>query len=302
MKFQSLLGAVLLSGLLADPSHAQGAQDACRLDRYSEIPITTMPDGRFTVPIVLNGRTLDFLVDTGGVTATIESNQAKSLKLSPQRANPLRGVAGTQLDFYVLAKTFSLGRLQGENIPVYIDYRLPDGADGTLSPDMMKHFDVDIDLPRGTLGLFSQKHCPGKVVHWTRSGYVVLPMQLAARSGHIEVTVTVDGKKIIAILDTGARHSIISMRAAKALGISENSPDLKPVNDNDTVYKRYDYPFKILDFNGVSVTQPRLQVVSDNYLPGRDIEMIIGVSILRRLHLYIAYGEEKLYITPALAN
>ena len=74
MKFQSLLGAVLLLGLFAGPSHAQGAQDACRLDRYSEIPITTMPDGRFTVPIVLNGRTLDFLVDTGGVTVGIDYN------------------------------------------------------------------------------------------------------------------------------------------------------------------------------------------------------------------------------------
>jgi len=299
MKFRFLLGGMLFGALLAGPSFAQ---DACRLDRYSEIPITTMPDGRFTVPVVLNGQTLDFLVDTGGVSATIDTDQAQNLQLRTQRANALRGVAGTRLDYFAVAKTFSLGRLQGENIPVYIDSRLPDGADGTLSPDMMKHFDVDIDLPRGTLSLFSQKHCPGQVVHWTRSGHVVLPMQVASRSGHIEVPVMVDGKKFVAILDTGARHSIISMRAAKALGISENSPDLKSVNDQDTEYKRYDYPFKVLDFNGISVTRPRLQIVSDNYLPGRDIEMIIGVSILRRLHLYIAYGEEKLYITPALAN
>ncbi len=31
-------------------------------------------------------------------------------------------------------------------------------------------------------------------------------------------------------------------------------------------------------------------------------DLIIGLGILRLLHLYIAYKEEKLYITPALAT
>lgn len=297
MKLRLLGMCVLATGLFVQPSFAQ---DVCRMERYSEIPISTLPDGRFTVPVMLNGQALNFLVDTGGVSATIEETQAEKLQLSRQRANSLQGVAGTQLNSFAVVRTFSLGRLQGEKIPVYIDPHLPDGADGTLSPDMMKHFDVDIDLPRGTLSLFSQKHCPGKVVHWTRAGYVVLPMQVAVRSGHIEVPVMVDGKKFVALLDTGARHSVISMRAAKALGISENSPDLKLLSGGE--YKRYSYPFKVLDFDGVSVTRPHFEVVSDNYLPGRGMDMIIGNGILRRLHLYIAYGEEKLYITPALAN
>ena len=286
---------------LAGPSYAQ--EGACRLDLVSEIPITTLPDGRFTVPVVLNGKTLDFLVDTGGVSATIDYDQAINLKLQVlPTSKVLAGVAGTRLSTYGRVGAFSLGRLQGANIPVYLDNRLPWGADGTLSPDMMKHFDVDIDLMRGTLRLFSQKHCPGKVVHWTNQGHVVLPMKVGDRSGHIEVPVIIDGVKFTALLDTGARNSIMSMSAAKKLGISESSSELKLVTDKEADYKRYDYPFKLLDFDGVAVGNPRLQIVSDNYLPGRDIDLIVGVSILRRLHLYIAYGEEKLYITPANAN
>src|SRR5204863_8009725 len=99
--------------------------------------------------------------------------------------------------------------------------------------------------------------------------------------------VVLDGVKLNAMLDTGARHSIISMHAANALGISEKSPDLKPGTDEESRYKVYDYPFKALDFNGITVNNPRVQVVSDNFLPGTRIDMIIGVSILRRLHLYI---------------
>jgi predicted aspartyl protease len=296
---RGLLYGAFLTLISMLPVQAQGQQ--CNLNRFSTLPITTMPDGRFTVPAVLNGHKLDFLVDTGGVSATIKREQVYNLQLETNyTARELRGVAGNTLNNYVILETFPLGRLQGNKIPAYVDSNLPVGADGTLSPDMMKQFDVDIDLLRGTLSLFSQRHCAGKVVYWTNSDYVALPMDVEL-AGHIKVPVTVDGVKLTAFLDTGARHSIISMRLAKKIGVSENSPDLKLASGSTDQYKRYDYPFKLLDFNGIAVSKPRLEVVSDDYLP-KGIDMLVGVSILRRLHLYIAYDEEKLYITPAGAN
>jgi predicted aspartyl protease len=249
----------------------------------------------------LEDQTLNFLVDTGGAVATIQKGQAFNLQLPIISTDAeLKGVAGTKLSTFTAVRKISLGGMVGSNLDVYIDPEMPAGADGTLAPDMMKHFDVDFDLMRGKLNLFSPKHCKGQVVYWTHSGYVVLPMEVVD-NGHIQVPVTVDGAKFSALLDTGARSSIMSMRAAKALDISEKSPDLKAHSDNDTRYKMYEYPFKQLDFDGVTVTKPHIQVVSDNFLPGRT-DMIIGITILRRLHLYIAYDEEKLYVTPAGAN
>jgi predicted aspartyl protease len=300
MRVGSICGLFFAAALIL-PAEAQDRK-GCDLNRFSELPISTLPDGRFTVPADLNGQKLDFLVDTGGVTATIDQRQAHNLRLVPKQTNaPLRGVAGDALYYYTMLDKFSLGRLHGSNFAAYIDNRLPIGVDGTISPDMMRHYDVDIDMLRGTLNLFSQNHCAGQVVYWTHTGYVTLPMKVES-DGHIKVPVTIDGTQFTALLDTGAQHTIIAMHAAKQAGVAENSADLKLVSDKDAKYKRYDYPFKLLDFNGVAVSKPRVQVVSDDYLPGKDIDMIVGVSILRRLHLYIAYGEEKLYITPAGAN
>jgi hypothetical protein len=31
-------------------------------------------------------------------------------------------------------------------------------------------------------------------------------------------------------------------------------------------------------------------------------KMLLGMNVLRHLHLYIAYGEHKLYVTPATAH
>jgi predicted aspartyl protease len=294
------LSGILLSILFSSQVHAQ-QQKACHLQKFTSLPITTLPDGRFTVPGVIEGQSLNFLVDTGGAVMTLTNDKAFSLDLAVVQTNSaLRGVAGARFSDVTFVDSFSLGRLQGKNIPFYVDSAVPAGADGTLAPDIMKHYDVDIDPAHGIINLISPEHCRGQVVYWTKLGYIALPMSVVS-GGHIEIPVVVDGKKFTAVLDTGAVGSIISLGAAKALGITENSPGLKPVTDKDARYKAYDYPFKLLDFNGITVTNPRLQVVSSDFLP-RGIDMLIGVGILRRLHLYIAYGEEKLYITPATEN
>ena len=219
------LGAIL-AALCANLAQAAETK-ACGLTRFSEaLPVTTLSDGRFTVPITLEGHELNFLVDTGGAIATISSRQAFNLQLDT-KATPvaLQAVAGFKLSSYATIHKTSLGGMVGDDLIVYLDPYMPDGAEGTLAPDMLKHFDVDLlDLAHGRINLFSQKHCPGNVVYWTSTGYVALPMTLAS-SGHIRVPVTIDGKPFRAILDTGARDTIMTMSAAKDLGIIPNSPE-----------------------------------------------------------------------------
>ena len=295
---------ILLCGLLfviaSTPGQA-GEKKACKLVRFSEVPITTMADGRFTVPVIADGRQLNFEVDTAGVVATLKNSEAFNMGIRPlPTQRKLEGVNGILLSQYTIFKQFSLAGMEGHDLAAYIDTRLGDGVDGTLSPDMMKHFDIDMDLMRGKFGLFSPDHCSGQVVYWTKTGFVAVPMDVLS-DGHIQVRVSVDGKKFSAILDTGARGSLISLSAAKALCITEKSPNLKLLPGKDERYKSYEYPFKLLDFDGVTVSEPRLVVVSDNVLPPH-VDVLLGIGILRRLHLFISYSEEKLYITPASAN
>jgi len=54
---------------------------------------------------------------------------------------------------------------------------------------------------------------------------------------------------------------------------------------------------------GVSVENPDLLLYPRGAmaLPG-DPELILGMGILRQLHMYIAYKERKLYVTAASAH
>jgi hypothetical protein len=79
----------------------------------------------------------------------------------------------------------------------------------------------------------------------------------------------------------------------------------------------YQHQFKTLDFDGIAVGNLSVAIVPDflkdkygaTALTGTRIvsrtandefpDMLIGMNVLKHLHIYIAYGEGKLYATPA---
>jgi predicted aspartyl protease len=298
--------AGLAGALCLVPGPADAAdQPACKLTRYASLPLTTEPEGRVAVPVSVEGKNYSFLVDTGGAVATIGPDQAEELGVRQKgAAHALTGVAGRFTTSYMSIDSFSIGKLSGSGLDVYVEPRGDLGFDGTLAPDMMKHYDVDLDFAHSRMNLFSQDHCPGKVVYWTQQGgYIVLPMQVDG-GAHIRIPVMLDGKSITAIVDTGATDSIMSMRAAESLGITEDAPDLKLKNSEGfrKRFKEYTYPFHTLDMGGVMVKNPNIIIASNEFMGSFRSDMILGIGILRQLHLYIAYKEEKFYISPALAN
>ena len=132
----------------------------------------------------------------------------------------------------------------------------------------------------------------------------MIPIDVAP-DRHIRLPVTVDGYKVMASLDTGSVTSFISMDLTRRLGVKSDSKDLKlkkSYGSNDR-FKEFDYPFKTLSLGGLTVSNPHIKIMSDATLTdGLGDDLTLGISFLRQLHVYIAYKEEKLYITPASAE
>ena len=63
----------------------------------------------------------------------------------------------------------------------------------------------------------------------------------------------------------------------------------------------YNYPFQSLSFGAVQVSHPQIQIVEDRVWYDKT-DLLLGIGILRQLHLYIAYKEGKMYLTPAMEN
>jgi predicted aspartyl protease len=212
---------------------------------------------------------------------------------------------GKKIESYTEVHDVDLGGLKAADIPMQVmpDGMMPPDLGGTIAPNILSHYDADFDFANAKFRLFSQDHCEGKVVYWTTD----VPSKIAIiidRVGHIEVPVQIDGKEIKALIDTGSSRSILSLETARNLfGLDEKDPRLTPVKGDEAQHAVH-FPFAKLSFQDITVDDPDIVLVPDEvskfYNAGP--KLLLGMGILRQLHLYIAYREHKLYVTAASAH
>lgn len=304
--------AFLAAALAVALPSAAVADDNCALHRVASVDMGTDAQGDVTIPLGINGKSFNMIVDTGGFGSIVTASTAKALGLE-QHYSPLQAqfFGGIRLDHKVTASQLALGTMTPAkkywDFFVVPDGVFPPGVGGLLGPELLMVFDVDFDFANGKLNLIDPNHCKGRVVYWTQdSGSVArIPMRLD-QVGHISLTYQLDGHDIKALLDTGAPVSYLSFDTAKDIfNIDPKSADLKPAAGWENFPHAVRYPFKSMTIEPLSVTNPDVILVPDDESKmsavGR-IHALLGMTVIRSLHLYIAYQEQMLYVTPASAH
>ena len=281
------------------------ADDSCRLVRMAAFDIDINSAGGVSVPITISGQSVSLLVDTGAIFSMLTEQSVQQLELKKLRAFDSREAmfGGRKVDFYVETHDVDLGGLKADHMPMQVlpEGIVPNDIGGILAPNIMLHYDVDFDFANAKFNLFSQDHCEGKVVYWTTAPAAEIKIDVDP-NGHILVPVVVDGQQINAAIDTGSSRSVLSLELAKNLfNIASTDSKLTPSKGR---WHAFHYPFATLTLQGITVQNPDLELVSDDesHVPNGSPKLILGMGILRQLHLYIAYKEKKLYVTAASAH
>jgi clan AA aspartic protease (TIGR02281 family) len=293
----------LIVATLALASQAAAADD-CRLVRQDSIPMIPLSDGHFAVGVTISGQPLRFAVDTGAPGMMITRRAANALGLTK---STLAGMSAVILGHTTTAGAQASEVTIGHTRPDYVQFFVApaemnnEESDGLLGASFLQVFEVDLDFAHARMNLFSKNHCPGKLVYWTRGEDVaVIPYQI--ERGHIAFPVTLDGKQITAVLDTGAWHTTIGLDDAKRMyGLDERAPDMRRDMNSQNPKPRYHHRFKSLAFGGVVIGDADVMLHTDTYLTlmSSTPRMLLGMNILRQLHIMIAYSEKKLYVTAA---
>ena len=274
--------------------------------------------GRFTIPIQLGGVEKQFLFDTGGYFTQISPAVADELKLKRKSSDiELYGVNGAVSREMVTVPTFGLGPIHAAN------YQLPVGTDnevaGIFTPVGFTMVDFDLDFAGRKLNIFSSDHCDGKVIYWKANAIAMVPVTVR-EDNHFSIPVTVDGHELTAIIDTGATTSTVRLDMAKyVFGLKPDSDDMKVVGyiDFDNNAPIYQHHFQTLSFAGVTVNNPHIMILTDIVNKNADHsnqtgslvkrvsddltlpKVIVGMDVLSKLHMYIAFKERRLYLTEA---
>lgn len=270
--------------------------------------MATNDDGSIGVPMTIKGQTFNMLLDTGGSGSMMTESTAAKLGLTSFFSWKMRGMffGGRRVERATTAYDIDFGGLKANLLNFYVipDSYLPAGVDGLLGPEIPHAFDDDFDFANARLNLFSPHPCAGKAVYWTKNPpFAIIPMKLDEQ-GHINIPIVLDGKPIKAVLDTGAPVSYVSFEVARKLfGLDPKSPALKLAGWSHFP-KAVRYPFKTLTIEGITVNNPEVVLVPDDesVIGGGNLQALLGMNVLRFIHLYIAYKERVVYVTPASAH
>jgi predicted aspartyl protease len=319
MRIQTIVGSLAI--LVACLGSQASAEDCGPLKHINAIDLVGGPN-RALVPVAINGIPKLFLLDTGGGKSTINGTVAEELEL-PRRESNMRmlDLYGHASNKFVRVEKFGVGRQAGD-IELMVEPD-PDFGRGTryvgiFAPDLMGEGKYDVEIDFGTLKMnyFLKDHCPGRVVYWPHNVLAVTPFTF--RKGHFRLMVEVDGKHLTAEIDTGAFNTSMTADAAKRIfDIVPETPGSMPLNAQGMT-AAFERVFSALDFEGVAVKNPHVIIIPElvgskdpenSLRTGSSIkryddlddqsDMLIGMDILRKLHLYIASDEEKIYITEA---
>lgn len=310
-----IVGLMVLAGVMA--STRTYAADCKPLSYYTGVPMD-WSNGVLTVPVAINGTSKKALFDTGGVTNNMRPHLVESLGLTPRQSRvAITDVHGRTSNAFVKVDQFDLGKIKIRDMMFQVSLFDSDTVDVELTNVIMNSFDLDLDFGAGRLNFFLQDHCPGQVMYWPAEAVAEIPFKIDAAS--MTIPVTVDGKSVTALIDTGSSRTFMNRGfGTREFGLSLGSPDTPAedvkINGREDL-QVYTHKFSTIDFGGIVVRNLTVRLIPDRVnsrenlkradaprIPSREFalpDLIIGLDILQKLHIYVSYKERKLYIGGA---
>jgi predicted aspartyl protease len=327
MRGSRIFPAVTCVAMFASPALAAPACGPLAI--MTPLDLVPVSGGRPGIEAMIGDKPVTLLIDTGSPFSMVTRQLTRDLNLTTGPANfagglgrtEVRNVAGQRSDQQAKLPSITLGRLRQEGVYFFVDPSEhgtgPGSFQGIVGTDFLYNVDADFDFAAKKLNLVSSNHCEGKVVYWAAPKLATIAFRYD-RGGHIAFPLRLDDKRMNAILDTGAYNTVLNLNVARrSFNVDVNAPDLEKIgqlqgNYTANVYRKQ---FKTLALDGVVVNNPVIDLLPDmvsspsqaapdagSLIRNTDAnspDVILGMNVLSKLHLYIANKEAKLYITAA---
>jgi predicted aspartyl protease len=285
---------VCLFGVALPPCYSHAAA-ICRPEDAVALPLRPQP-GLLSIDVSLNNLSATLVVDIGSDRSVLEATTVERLHLPIERkARSLTVFGGIRTNEFVQVDAMQVGGLRQPQEFAVPPETFESSADGMLGADFLGNYMLDFDFTASTLRLYSPETCsrlPGSVV--------AVPM-LKDLGRHVRVPVTLAGKTIAAVLDTGAERSILPLEVAEEVfGLKMANLKKRSVAANGGFAQdTYTYAFGSLGIGG----SPVIEGVEVEIWPqgGRSRSrrpMLVGLDILQRFELGISYKDEMVYLIP----
>jgi predicted aspartyl protease len=273
-------------------SCSQEGTGPCRLQLVADLPVT-LDHNRVDVTGQVKGTDTPFIIDTGAERTLLTNSTATFMLLARSQLSSTRlvGVGGaiTNADVYAdvqLGKAEFGQRLAVADIP---------GTGGLIGGDMLSAYDVEFDLPDHRIRLWRAAGCSAADLPW-HGPRATIPIQVTGGE-RLRVPVTINGKPVDALLDSGAAISLLQADTAQGLGVTQAALAADPSVlvhgvDGGTIRLRVHH-FDALAVGDTKVDALKIGI-DNNALQGT--QMLLGVDYLLGRKVWVSYRTGKMFV------
>jgi hypothetical protein len=220
---------------------------------------------------------------------------------------------------------FTIGGNTGHNMQLLVandrEMGKSEPYDGILTADFFAQYDVDFDFSGKQISFLTPTNCgdPNGVVLWRHTAVAIVPMTL--KGGKISVPVMINGHAVNAVIDTSSAQTVMRRDIAETLfGLKVDTADVTPDGDvrDGAGQQVYRHTFPQIAFEGVVANNVPVRIQTNSMVhkinrtpilgsraqfaatpADRIPDIALGMDVLHQLHLYAAFGQDKLYVTAA---
>jgi clan AA aspartic protease (TIGR02281 family) len=204
---------------------------ACKIGEVAEIPVKIF-NNRISIDAQINGQAVKVSVDTGATSTFLWEDEARriGLPLATEERAHFAGVGGEARVMGTLIKRFQMGSFIGENLRLAV-FRNDKSQQSNalalvLGDDFFSKFTTEFDLAHDVIRLLRPEGCQSnQMAYWSHTYSLAQLARLDPEHPRIQTSVIVNGKNVTAILDSGARTSIIGLNYAESVGVAPGKGD-----------------------------------------------------------------------------
>ncbi len=264
--------------------------------------------GHFFAPLTIEGKSANFMFDSGcGAYFVTSKDFANSLDKELAAAEAAQLIDGEKEQFSTKLKSLAFGKVKTvyEVQSFVVDFG-PDGnltvdqkkvpIDGLVGSPFMKHFRVAFDYADSSV-LFPPKDAKKGTLAYNKKQAGDFPVTLMEGPGSKPyVSITINGKKLLFLIDSGAAVNILTPDARKALKLraSGRSDGFPTVNVKKPMVGNVQLPS--LPFMVREVKTSKIK--ADGYRYGG----ILGSRSLRQYKATLDFDSYQLIFDKSIAN
>ncbi len=282
-------------------------------EAVAELEMRRTQTGHLLVPLELEGRSFEFILDTGASISVITPETRDRLGFDEKAGESVQAAgANGEIGGVRLLELSGLEIARRRYAPLHfavmslahLEAPLGSALPGILGQNFLSLHHLELDFAAGRMRLHPRDRQAPRL-----EGAVAVPFDNFEIAPLIRIEVAIDGHAPFpAVLDLGAGRSILNAAAVRALGLDPDDPALPRVEppllgaDNQPLELRAQ-DFEELRIGELSIEAPHLYIGDIGIFESLGVAdtpaMVFGVDLLEGRRLVIDYESRRLQVAAA---